>query len=161
MAIINEADSFSRAAPPSDDGKTHVKYANHSMRDSTSPPITSRCLLMLVTAPSDSEMETVLTRGTASVKSDLPPRQHAISGSLGPANYRQARLGTVLIVSEQTPAGVTDEALKPEIMHWAAFYSSREVRMRIGRKKYNPEAWVVKVMSLYKQSIHDLDTSEF
>ncbi|KAG5652157.1 hypothetical protein H0H81_006042 [Sphagnurus paluster] len=41
-----------------------------------------------------------------------------------------------------------DESLKADIMHWAAFY---EVRMRIGSKKiYHLEAWVVKVMSLYK-----------
>ena len=33
-------------------------------------------------------------------------------------------------------------------MHWAAIY---EVRMRIGNKKiFHLEAWVVKVMSLYK-----------
>ena len=58
-----------------------------------------------------------------------------------------------------------DEALKADIMHWAAFYVRfsipnilthnlnyfQEVRMRIGSKKiYHLEAWVVKVMSLYK-----------
>ena len=62
-----------------------------------------------------------------------------------------------------------DEALKADIMHWAAFYvrlisqsdSSadipnfmcffKEVRMRTGNKKiYHLEAWVIKVMSLYK-----------
>jgi len=44
-------------------------------------------------------------------------------------------------------------------MHWAAFY---EVRMRIGSKKiYRLEAWVVKVMSLYKQSFYQFDISEF
>ena len=33
-------------------------------------------------------------------------------------------------------------------MHWAAVY---EVRMRVGNKKiFHLEAWVVKVMSLYK-----------
>nr|GAT57371.1 predicted protein [Mycena chlorophos] len=52
-----------------------------------------------------------------------------------------------------------DEPLKPEIMHWAAFY---EVRMRIGSKKiYHLEAWVVKVMSLYKQSFLQFDIGEF
>lgn len=41
-----------------------------------------------------------------------------------------------------------DESLKVEIMHWAAVY---EVRMRVGNKKiFHLEAWVVKVMSLYK-----------
>ncbi len=41
-----------------------------------------------------------------------------------------------------------DEALKADIMHWAAIY---EVRMRAGNKKiFHLEAWVVKVMSLYK-----------
>ncbi|KAI0303647.1 P-loop containing nucleoside triphosphate hydrolase protein [Multifurca ochricompacta] len=42
-----------------------------------------------------------------------------------------------------------DESLKADIMHWAAIY---ENRMRLGNKKiYHLEAWVVKVMSLYKQ----------
>lgn len=41
-----------------------------------------------------------------------------------------------------------DESLKAEIMHWAALY---EVRMRVGNKKiFHLEAWVIKVMSLYK-----------
>lgn len=44
-----------------------------------------------------------------------------------------------------------DESLKADIMHWAAIY---EVRMRIGNKKiFHLEAWVVKVMSLYKVRI--------
>jgi replication factor C subunit 3/5 len=60
-----------------------------------------------------------------------------------------------------------DESLKADIMHWAAIYVSihrdvasfnlikraelQEVRMRLGSKKiYHLEAWVVKVMSLYK-----------
>ena len=44
-----------------------------------------------------------------------------------------------------------DEALKPDIMHWAAIY---EVRMRQGNKKiFHLEAWVVKVMALYKVRI--------
>lgn len=66
-----------------------------------------------------------------------------------------------------------DEALKADIMHWAAFYVRfsrrlshnmpaenlnfkflfQEVRMRTGNKKiYHLEAWVIKVMSLYKVS---------
>ena len=41
-----------------------------------------------------------------------------------------------------------DEALKADVMHWAAIY---EARMRVGNKKiFHLEAWVVKVMSLYK-----------
>ncbi|TFK36633.1 P-loop containing nucleoside triphosphate hydrolase protein [Crucibulum laeve] len=52
-----------------------------------------------------------------------------------------------------------DESLKAEIMHWAAFY---EVRMRVGNKKiYHLEAWVVKVMSLYKHFFYDIDMSGF
>jgi len=52
-----------------------------------------------------------------------------------------------------------DDALKAEVMHWAAFY---EVRMRMGSKKiYHLEAWVVKVMSLYKQFFFNIDISEF
>jgi hypothetical protein len=62
-----------------------------------------------------------------------------------------------------------DESLKADIMHWAAIYVrvfdpgnqgakadfSQEVRMRVGNKKiYHLEAWVVKVMSLYKVSCH-------
>ena len=43
---------------------------------------------------------------------------------------------------------LVDEALKPDIMHWAAIY---EARMRVGNKKiFHLEAWVIKVMSLYK-----------
>ncbi|KAH7108233.1 P-loop containing nucleoside triphosphate hydrolase protein [Auriculariales sp. MPI-PUGE-AT-0066] len=50
------------------------------------------------------------------------------------------------------------EAVKPDIMHWAAFY---EARMRIGAKKiYHLEAWVVKTMSLYKTFLYDGETSE-
>ena len=41
-----------------------------------------------------------------------------------------------------------DETLKADVMYWAAFY---ERRMRVGNKKiFHLEAWVVKVMSLYK-----------
>ncbi len=63
-----------------------------------------------------------------------------------------------------------DESLKADIMHWATFYVSffreftvtdglgltphtfgKETRMRTGNKKiFHLEAWVVKVMSLYK-----------
>ena len=43
-----------------------------------------------------------------------------------------------------------DEALRADVMHWAAIY---EARMRVGNKKiFHLEAWVVKVMSLYKVS---------
>ncbi|KAF8071780.1 P-loop containing nucleoside triphosphate hydrolase protein [Lyophyllum atratum] len=52
-----------------------------------------------------------------------------------------------------------DESLKADIMHWAAFY---EIRMRMGSKKiYHLEAWVVKVMSLYKHFFYDMDMSGF
>ncbi|KAK0469585.1 P-loop containing nucleoside triphosphate hydrolase protein [Desarmillaria tabescens] len=52
-----------------------------------------------------------------------------------------------------------DEAIKADIMHWAAIY---EVRMRIGSKKiYHLEAWVVKVMSIYKHFFYDMDMSAF
>lgn len=52
-----------------------------------------------------------------------------------------------------------DEALKADIMHWAAFY---EHRMRQGSKKiFHLEAWVVKVMSLYKHFMYDIDLTGF
>ncbi|KAI0833309.1 P-loop containing nucleoside triphosphate hydrolase protein [Trametes gibbosa] len=52
-----------------------------------------------------------------------------------------------------------DEALKPDIMHWAAIY---EARMRVGNKKiFHLEAWVVKVMSLYKNFFFDIDMEGF
>lgn len=60
-----------------------------------------------------------------------------------------------------------DESIKADVMHWVAVYvscnpavsfldkslmsCSQEVRMRIGSKKiFHLEAWVIKVMSLYK-----------
>ncbi|KAG1771162.1 P-loop containing nucleoside triphosphate hydrolase protein [Suillus placidus] len=52
-----------------------------------------------------------------------------------------------------------DEAMKADIMHWAAFY---ETRMRLGNKKiYHLEAWVVKVMSLYKHFMYNFDMADF
>ncbi|KAI0067329.1 P-loop containing nucleoside triphosphate hydrolase protein [Artomyces pyxidatus] len=52
-----------------------------------------------------------------------------------------------------------DESLKADIMHWAAIY---ENRMRLGNKKiYHLEAWVVKVMSLYKHFLFDIDMTGF
>ncbi|KAE9402916.1 P-loop containing nucleoside triphosphate hydrolase protein [Gymnopus androsaceus JB14] len=52
-----------------------------------------------------------------------------------------------------------DEAIKADVMHWAAVY---EVRMRTGSKKiYHLEAWVVKVMSLYKHFLFDMDLTGF
>ncbi|KAL7424117.1 Replication factor C (RF-C) subunit [Cryptotrichosporon argae] len=42
-----------------------------------------------------------------------------------------------------------DDSLKPQIIHWAAFY---ELRMRQGSKKiFHLEAFVAKVMTVYKQ----------
>ncbi|OBZ72352.1 Replication factor C subunit 5 [Grifola frondosa] len=52
-----------------------------------------------------------------------------------------------------------DESLKADIMHWAAIY---EARMRIGNKKiFHLEAWVVKVMSLYKHFFYGIDMDGF
>jgi len=52
-----------------------------------------------------------------------------------------------------------DESLKADIMHWAAIY---ENRMCIGNKKiYHLEAWVVKVMSLYKQFFLGIELGDF
>ncbi|KNZ73898.1 Replication factor C subunit 5 [Termitomyces sp. J132] len=95
-----------------------------------------------------------------------------------------------LIISEQSPSRVmetvaervverADESLKADIMHWTAFYVpyhhvfrsdsqsntpllSQEVRMHLGNKKiFHLEAWVVKVMSLYKHFFYDMDMSAF
>ncbi|WWC60954.1 uncharacterized protein I303_103531 [Kwoniella dejecticola CBS 10117] len=42
-----------------------------------------------------------------------------------------------------------DDALKPQIIHWAAYY---ELRMRMGSKKiFHLEAFIAKVMTIYKQ----------
>ncbi|KAI0749444.1 P-loop containing nucleoside triphosphate hydrolase protein [Daedaleopsis nitida] len=50
---------------------------------------------------------------------------------------------------------LADEALKADIMHWAAIY---EARMRVGNKKiFHLEAWVIKVMSLYKHFFYGID----
>ncbi|KAJ3480553.1 hypothetical protein NLI96_g8269 [Meripilus lineatus] len=52
-----------------------------------------------------------------------------------------------------------DESLKADIMHWAAVY---ELRMRVGNKKiFHLEAWVVKVMSLYKHFFYGIDMDGF
>ncbi|KAG2355061.1 P-loop containing nucleoside triphosphate hydrolase protein [Suillus spraguei] len=52
-----------------------------------------------------------------------------------------------------------DEAIKADVMHWAALY---ETRMRLGNKKiYHLEAWVVKVMSLYKHFMYNFDMADF
>jgi len=52
-----------------------------------------------------------------------------------------------------------DETIKPDVMHWAAFY---EVRMRLGSKKiFHLEAWVIKVMSLYKHFVYSFDMEDF
>jgi len=49
--------------------------------------------------------------------------------------------------------------LKADIMHWAAIY---ENRMRVGNKKiFHLEAWVVKVMSLYKHFVYGINLMEF
>uniref|UniRef100_A0A0W0EUW6 Replication factor C C-terminal domain-containing protein n=1 Tax=Moniliophthora roreri TaxID=221103 RepID=A0A0W0EUW6_MONRR len=52
-----------------------------------------------------------------------------------------------------------DEQIKADVIHWAAIY---ETRMRIGSKKiYHLEAWVIKVMSIYKHFFYDMDLSGF
>ncbi|EJD06959.1 P-loop containing nucleoside triphosphate hydrolase protein [Fomitiporia mediterranea MF3/22] len=52
-----------------------------------------------------------------------------------------------------------DEAIKADVMHWAAFY---EVRMRQGNKKiFHLEAWVIKVMSIYKHFMYGFDMDDF
>ncbi|TDL25665.1 P-loop containing nucleoside triphosphate hydrolase protein [Rickenella mellea] len=52
-----------------------------------------------------------------------------------------------------------DESLKADVMHWAAIY---EVRMRVGSKKiFHLEAWVVKIMSLYKQFVFGFSMDDF
>ncbi|KAL5486155.1 RFC5_1 [Sanghuangporus weigelae] len=52
-----------------------------------------------------------------------------------------------------------DESIKADIMHWTAFY---EVRMRLGNKKiFHLEAWVIKVMSLYKHFVFNFDMDDF
>ncbi|KAG9126729.1 Replication factor C (RF-C) subunit [Ceratobasidium sp. 392] len=54
---------------------------------------------------------------------------------------------------------VVDDAMKPDIMHWAAIY---ELRMRQGSKKiYHLEAWVIKVMCLYQHFFHGIDMDDF
>lgn len=50
-----------------------------------------------------------------------------------------------------------DESIKADVIHWAAFY---EVRMQQGQKKiFHLEAWVVKVMSIYKHFFYGFDLS--
>ncbi|CAL1716590.1 unnamed protein product [Somion occarium] len=52
-----------------------------------------------------------------------------------------------------------DESLKADIIHWAAIY---EVRLRNGNKKiFHLEAWVVKVMTLYKHFFFGIDMDGF
>lgn len=94
-----------------------------------------------------------------------------IVGEQSPARVMEVRGKFYELLSHCIPATVilktvaervverADESLKGDIMHWAAFY---EVRMRVGSKKiYHLEAWVVKVMSLYKHFILDIDMSAF
>ncbi|KAF9790618.1 P-loop containing nucleoside triphosphate hydrolase protein [Thelephora terrestris] len=51
-----------------------------------------------------------------------------------------------------------DESLKADVMYWAAFY---ERRMRMGNKKiFHLEAWVIKVMCLYKHYFFDVDMED-
>ncbi|KAL5526433.1 RFC5_2 [Sanghuangporus sanghuang] len=65
---------------------------------------------------------------------------------------------TLKTVAERVVERV-DESIKADIMHWTAFY---EVRMRLGNKKiFHLEAWVIKVMSLYKHFVFNFDMDDF
>ncbi|KAG8928389.1 Replication factor C (RF-C) subunit [Tulasnella sp. 417] len=65
---------------------------------------------------------------------------------------------TILKTIAYSVAEKSDEAIRADIMHWAAIY---EVRMRIGSKKiFHLEAWVVKVMSLTKHHYHGISLSD-
>ncbi|KAF8181337.1 P-loop containing nucleoside triphosphate hydrolase protein [Pholiota molesta] len=94
-----------------------------------------------------------------------------IIGEQSPARVMEVRSKLYELLSHCIPPTVilktvaervvdkVDEALKADIMHWAAFY---EVRMRTGNKKiYHLEAWVIKVMSLYKHFFYNIDMSDF
>ncbi|OCH94388.1 P-loop containing nucleoside triphosphate hydrolase protein [Obba rivulosa] len=94
-----------------------------------------------------------------------------ILGEQSPARVMEVRAKLYELLSHCIPASVVlktiaecvvervDESLKADIMHWAAIY---ETRMRVGSKKiFHLEAWVVKVMSLYKQFFYGLDMSGF
>ncbi|MBW0571821.1 hypothetical protein O181_111536, partial [Austropuccinia psidii MF-1] len=64
-----------------------------------------------------------------------------------------------VLISQLTKGLLTrvDDALRPEIVHWAAFY---EHRLRLGNKPiFHLEAFVAKVMSIYKNysiGLHEL-----
>jgi len=52
-----------------------------------------------------------------------------------------------------------DDTIKADIIHWAAIY---EVRLRVGNKKiFHLEAWIVKVMCLYKHFVYGIDMDSF
>ncbi|CAE6462287.1 unnamed protein product, partial [Rhizoctonia solani] len=54
---------------------------------------------------------------------------------------------------------VVDDAIKPDIIHWAAVF---ELRVRLGSKKiYHIEAWIIKVMSIYKHFFYGMDMEDF
>ncbi|KAJ7067148.1 P-loop containing nucleoside triphosphate hydrolase protein [Mycena amicta] len=182
-----KADSLSRDAQAAL-RRTMEKYMSN-MRvilcaNSTSrliAPIKSRCLLMRVPAPNADEMITVLThvakravaqeiandsngnmRKAILVLEALKMQSPDLSGPISIAKPDWEtychKIANLITVAEALVTQV-DEPLKADIMHWAAFY---EVRMRIGSKKiYHLEAWVVKVMSLYKKSFFQFDMDEF
>ncbi|CAE6425067.1 unnamed protein product [Rhizoctonia solani] len=225
VVIINEADSLSRDAQAAL-RRTMERYMSNlriiMCANGTSKliaPIKSRCLLVRVAAPNETEMELALRTVAKRERFDIPDEAAAkiIQDSKG--NLRRAILvleamkmqspdlnATTqitkpdwetycykvadLILQEQSPQRVmdiraklyellshcipptvimktiaerllevVDDAIKPDIIHWAAVY---ELRMRQGSKKiYHLEAWVIKVMSIYKHFFYGMDMEDF
>ncbi|KAH9945324.1 P-loop containing nucleoside triphosphate hydrolase protein [Epithele typhae] len=109
--------------------------------------------------------------GLAIAKPDWETYCHKVADMIvqeqSPARVMEVRAKLYELLAHCIPASVVlktvadrvveqvDEALKADIMHWAAVY---EVRMRVGNKKiFHLEAWVVKVMSLYKHFFFGFD----
>ncbi|KDN49860.1 LOW QUALITY PROTEIN: hypothetical protein RSAG8_01925, partial [Rhizoctonia solani AG-8 WAC10335] len=187
VVVINEADSLTRDAQAAL-RRTMERYMTNlriiMCANGTSKliaPIKSRCLLVRVAAPSEPEMELALR---AVAKRERLEGELAKS-DLGPGGYEDA-----VVIQEQSPQrvmdirakvyellshcipptvimktiaerllDVVDDAIKPDIIHWAAVY---ELRMRQGSKKiYHIEAWIIKVMSIYKHFFYGMDMEDF